>query len=124
MNKYHESEPYSFGGKYRLYDFVGKKQGDDIVSKSDIYTRFKQHRKSKKYSPIYVYNRRELFQSDVVFFTNKEMVEANNGYRYLFTTIDVFTKMAWVYPLKDNTCQNIMDSFKDILERCSDKPNV
>ena len=122
MNKYHESEPYSFGGKYRLYDFVGKKQGDDIVSKSDIYTRFKQHRKSKKYSPIYVYNRRELFQSDVVFFTNKEMVEANNGYRYLFTTIDVFTKMAWVYPLKDNTCQNIMDSFKDILERCGDTP--
>ena len=50
------------------------------------------------------------------------MVEANNGYRYLFTTIDVFTKMAWVYPLKANTCQNVMDSFKDILERCGTKP--
>ena len=43
-------------------------------------------------------------------------------YRYLFTTIDVFTKMAWVYPIKANTCQNIMDSFKDILERCGKKP--
>ena len=122
MSKYHESEPYSFGGKNRLAEYVGKKKADEIVSKSDIYTHFKQHRKPKKYSPIYVYNRRELFQSDVVFFTNKDMVEVNNGYRYLFTTIDVFTKMAWVYPLKANTCQNVMDSFKDILERCGTKP--
>ena len=58
-----------------------------------IYTRFKQHRKPRKYSPIYMYSRRELFQSDVVFFTNKDMVEVNNCFIYLFTTIDVFTKM-------------------------------
>ena len=122
MNKYHEDEPYSFGGKNRLVEYVGKKKAEEITSKSDIYTRFKQHRKPKKYSPIYVYNRRELFQSDVVFFKNKDMVEANNGYKYLFTTIDVFTKMAWVYPLKANTCKNIMECFKDILEKCGRKP--
>ena len=95
---------------------------NDIISKSDIYTRFKQHRKPKKYSPIYVYRRRELFQSDVVFFTNKDMVEVNNGYKYLFTTIDVFTKMVWVYPMKANTCKNVMECFKDILKKCGDKP--
>ena len=61
MSKYHESEPYSFGGKNGLAEYVGKKKADDIVLRSDIYTRFKQHRKPKKYSPIYVYNRRELF---------------------------------------------------------------
>ena len=43
------------------------------------------------------------------------MVEANNGYRYLFTPIDVFT-------LKANTCQNIMECFKDILRKCGTKP--
>ena len=122
MSKYNESEPYSFGGKFRLVEYVGKNKAEEVTSKSDIYTRFKQHRKPKKHSPIYVYNRRELFQSDVVFFTNKDMVEANNGYKYLFTTIDVFTKMAWVYPLKANTCQNIMNSFNDILEKCGTKP--
>ena len=122
MKKYNESELYSFGGKFRLVEYVGKNKAEEVTSKSDIYTRFKQHRKPKKHSPIYVYNRRELFQSDVVFFTNKDMVEANNGYKYLFTTIDVFTKMAWVYPLKANTCQNVMNSFKDILEKCGRKP--
>ena len=49
------------------------------------------------------------------------MVKANNRYKNIFTTIDVFTKMAWVYRLKANTCQNVMNSFKDILEICGTK---
>ena len=45
MNKYHEDESYSFGGKNRLVEYVGKKKAVEVTSKSDIYTRFKQHRK-------------------------------------------------------------------------------
>ena len=119
---YYGNEPYSYSGKNTVYNYFNKDYVNEALEKSDIYTRFKQHRKPKKYSPIYVYRKRELFQSDVVFFTNKEMVQANDGYRYLFTTIDVFTKMAWVYPLKSNTCQNVMNCFKDILEKCGEKP--
>ena len=57
MSKYNESEPYSFGGKFSLVEYVGKKKDEEVASKSDIFTHFKQHRKPKKYSPIYVYNR-------------------------------------------------------------------
>ena len=78
MNKYHEVELHSFGGKNRLSEFLGKKQEDEVVSKSDKYTRFKQHRKPKKYSPLFVHNRRELFHSVVVVFTNEDMVKVNN----------------------------------------------
>ena len=93
INKeYFSDNPYSYGGKYRLYDVFEKSDVDRDLKNNNIYTRFKQHRKSKKYSPIYVHRKRELFQSDVVFFTNKEFVDANHGYKYLFTTIDVFTK--------------------------------
>ena len=120
--QYYGSEPYSFGGKNIAYDYFNKQEVDKTLDDSDIYSRFKQHKKPRKFSPIYVYRKRELFQSDVVFFTNQEMVKANDGYRYLFTTIDVFTKMAWVYPLKANTCQNVMNSLKDILEKCGKKP--
>ena len=122
MEHYYSDQPFSFGGKYRLYQYFDKKKANDLLAKSDIYTRFKQHKKPRKFSPIYVYNRRELFQSDVVFFTNEDMVKSNDGYKYLFTTIDVFTKMAWVYPLRKNTCQNIMECFKDILSKCGKKP--
>ena len=122
MDEYYSDKPFSYGGKYRLYEYFSKKKVNDMISKSDIYTRFKQHQKPRKYSPIYVYNRRELFQSDVVFFTDKDMVEANNCFKYLLTTIDVFTKMVWVYPMKANTCKNVMECFKDILKKCGDKP--
>ena len=40
MNKYHEDEPYSFGGKNRLVEYVGKKKAEEVTSKSDIYTHF------------------------------------------------------------------------------------
>ena len=89
---YYGNEPYSYSGKNTVYNYFNKDYVNEALEKSDIYTRFKQHRKPKKYSPIYVYRKRELFQSDVVFFTNKEMVQANDGYRYLFTTIDVLQK--------------------------------
>ena len=126
MNKkYHGAEPWSFGSFQRVKDYnreLSKNEIRDFLASNDIFTRFKQHRKSRRYSPIYVYSRRELFQADVIFFTDPEMVKANSGFKYLFTCIDCFTKMAWAYPLKENTCEAAMNSFKDILNKCGDKP--
>ena len=68
MDKYYDDEPFSYGGKYRLFEYFDKGKVNDMISKNDIYTRFKQHKKPRKYSPIYVYSRHDLFQSDVVFF--------------------------------------------------------
>ena len=121
-SSFNNDKPLSYGGKYRLYQFYNKKNVDKAMTENDTYTQFKQHRKSKYYSPIYVYRKRELFQSDVVFFTRKELVQANDGFKYLFTTIDVFSKMAWVYPMKENKCINVLKCFKDILQKCGKKP--
>lgn len=126
LNKeYLSNKPHSFGGKNRVYEYykdISNSAIDKALSYNDIYTRFKQHRKSKKYSPIYVHKKRELFQSDVTFFTDKTLVKANHGYQYLHCTIDAFTKMAWIYPLKENTCKSSLMCIKDILRKCGDKP--
>ena len=123
VNSYYFSDkPQSFGGKYQLYNLFDKKEVNSALENNDIYSRFKQHKRAKKYSPIYVYKKRELFQSDVVFFTNQDLVDANNGYKYLFTTIDVFSKMAWVYPLKENKCIRVLECFQDILSKCGKNP--
>ena len=119
------SKPWSYGNKNQIKKYLKDKSKKDIenfLNRNEIYTRFKQHRKVKKYSPIYVFRKRELFQADVVFFTNPEMVKANQGYKYLFTCIDCFTKMAWVYPLKKNTCDNVLKCFENILSVCGEKP--
>ena len=78
INKeYVGDKPHSFGGKYRLYDVYEDGRVDKTLHKSDVYSKFKQHRRSKSYSPIYVYKKRELFQSDVVFFTRSECFYKN-----------------------------------------------
>ena len=67
MERYYNDEPFLYGGRYRLFEYFDKGKVNDMISKSDIYARFKQHRKLRMYSSIYVYGRRQLFQSDVVF---------------------------------------------------------
>ena len=123
--QYLENRPFSFGGKYRLYDNFGKVNKtvvNDALRSSDIYSRFYQYKKPRRYSPIFVDNKRELFQCDLIAFTNKEFSENNDGYLYLFTTIDVFSKYAWVYKLKNKECKTVMDCFKDIISKCGKKP--
>lgn len=122
---YFGQEPWSYGSLKRVKDHnpdIDDAQISNELSKNEIFSRFKQHRKSRYYSPIYVYKKRELFQSDVVFFTDENMTKANDGFKYLFTTIDCFSKMAWVFPLKYNTCENVMNCFKKILKSCGQKP--
>ena len=43
------------------------------------------------------------------------MQKFNNGYRYLLVCIDVFSKYAWVVPLKNRAGPSLMESFKIIL---------
>ena len=122
---YHSNEAWSYGSLPRVAQHnrqISKKDIDAFLTGNEIYTRFKQYKSPRKYSPIFVYSKRELFQADVVFFTDKDMVKVNSGYKYLFTCIDCFSKMAWVYPMKANTCDNVMNCFKDILDKCGKPP--
>ena len=40
----------------------------------------------------------------------------NRGYRYLLTVVDVFSKYAWVQPVKNKTGQAVTDVFEKILK--------
>ena len=52
---YFSDKPQAFGGKYGLYTVFEKNKVDSALENNDIYTRFKQHKRSKNFSPIYVY---------------------------------------------------------------------
>ena len=123
--EYTSDKPHSYGGKYRAYEYYrndDKGKIEDAFKTSDIYSRFKQHKKSKVYSPIYVRRKRELLQCDTTFFTADALVKANNGFAYLFCVIDVYTKMAWVYPMKNVNCKTAVNCLKDVFEKCNDVP--
>ena len=47
----------------------------------------------------------------------------NNGIRVLLCVIDIFSKYAWVVPLKDRKGVSIVTAFRSILRQSNRKPN-
>ena len=47
----------------------------------------------------------------------------NKGFRFLLCVIDIFSKYAWVVPLKDKKGITITNVFQKILKQSNTKPN-
>ena len=47
----------------------------------------------------------------------------NKGFKFLLCAIDIFSKYAWVVPLKDKKGISIVDAFQNILDKLRCKPN-
>ena len=47
----------------------------------------------------------------------------NKAFRFLLCVIDVFSKYAWVVPLKDEKGISIVNAFQKILKESDRKPN-
>ena len=47
----------------------------------------------------------------------------NMGFRFLLCVIDIFSKYAWVIPLKDKKGISIVNAFQKILKESNRKPN-
>ena len=45
------------------------------------------------------------------------LAEYNDKYRYLFCLIDVFSKFAWVVPIKDKSGKTLVEAFKSVLKQ-------
>ena len=47
----------------------------------------------------------------------------NKGFRFLLCVIDIFSKYAWVVPLKDKKGVSIVNAFQKVLDGSNRKPN-
>ena len=47
----------------------------------------------------------------------------NKGFKFLLCVIDIFSKYAWVAPLKDKKGVSIVNAFQKILDKSERKPN-
>ena len=122
------SQPASFGGLdavYRAVNEKGKskisrKQVQDWLSQQDVYTLHKPARRHYKRSRVIVPGIDAQFQADLVDVQN--LSRYNKGYKYLLTCIDIFSKYAWVVPLKTKQGQELVKAFQMILSS-GRKPN-
>jgi len=42
----------------------------------------------------------------------QEWASENKGYKYMLNIIDVFSKYAWSFPIKDKRGKTVLDAFK------------
>ncbi|KAI8480635.1 hypothetical protein Bbelb_416470 [Branchiostoma belcheri] len=62
----------------------------------------------------------DQFQADLVDMSS--LSRHNDGYRYLLTCIDIFSKYAWVVPIKDKKGTTLVEAFQTILAKDGRKP--
>ena len=118
LEDYHGTLPFSYSGKnivYKSHPNIPRKQIDEELYKSEIYSKFKPFRKIDT-SPVFVHKKRDTFQTDLAFFTTPQFVEATNGYQYLLLVIDCFTKKLWLVPLKDKKCKTVYREFENLFQ--------
>ena len=86
----------------------------DFLSSQDAYTLHKPTRVHFRRRRTYAKGINDLFQADLVDLSNQSRY--NDGFRYLLTCIDVFSKYAWCIPLKTKGGQEVTSAFERILE--------
>ena len=57
------------------------------------------------------------FQCDLAVYTSSAADKDNNGFKYLFIAIDVFSKYIWAVPIKDKRPPESIRAFNIILEK-------
>ena len=118
---YNTKRSGGYGGVNRLYDDVKKegkfkisrKQIKEWLMKQDTYTLHKPVRRNFKRNRVIVGGIDQQWQMDLA--NMQSMQKFNDGYRYLLVCIDVFSKYAWVVPLKNKTGPSLVNAFKVIL---------
>ena len=122
------SQPANFGVLDAVYravkekgmNKISRKQVQDWFSQEDVYTLHKPARRHYKRSRVIVPGVDAQFQADLVDVQN--LSRYNKGYKYLLTCIDIFSKYAWVVPLKTKQDQELVKAFRTILSS-GRKPN-
>ena len=78
------------------------------------YTLYKPRRRHFPTLPVIVFGIDEQWAADLIEVIN--IAKSNRGYRYLLTVVDVFSKYAWVEPVKNKTGHDVTIVFERILK--------
>src|SRR5271154_1039725 len=113
MEVYYETRhPAGYGGveRLKLATNTTRQATQNWLRTQRVYTLHKPARKRYSTRPYKVAAVDQQWQADVV-----EMIpyaNVNDGYKYLLTIIDLFSRFAWAVPLKDKTGREVADAFR------------
>jgi transposase InsO family protein len=115
-NYYDAREPGSYGGVRPLARRTGKKKEEveAWLKTQDTYTLHKPVRRRFPRRKTVVGGVGHQWQADLV--DMSRTAKYNEGVKYLLTCIDVFSKKAWVVPLKDKTGRSLVEAFASVAD--------
>ena len=86
----------------------------EFLSSEPAYSLHKPAKRKYKRNKVITLGIDYLWQIDLV--DMQKFSKLNKGFKYLLTCIDVFSKYAWVKPLKNKHGDSVLAAFKEILE--------
>ena len=121
---YNPQDPGSLGGVKPLlkrakelgYD-VNERKVKAFLAKEDTYTIHKPIRKHYARLQTIVAGIDYQWQADLV--DMSEIGKKNDGFRYIMTVIDVFSKVAWAVPLKNKSAPAMVVAFETLFEQAN-----
>lgn len=121
---YDPSNPLSYSGASPFIKHFKSKyhpnQLKDWLGSQDTYTLHKPARKRFPRNRYVVYRINELWQADLN--DMRGLKEYNDGYGYLLTIIDVFSKKLYTKALRQKTAKEVIRAFTSIFEEFGVKP--
>ena len=119
---YDPLNPASYGGVKRLRQGVKDETGEnvsvqevrDFLAEQDAYTLHKPARVHFKRNRVFVTKPLNQFQADLC--DMQALAEHNDGFNYLLTVIDVFSKKAYVRALKRKTASEVVKAFQSVFQ--------
>ena len=120
---YHDpKDPGSLGGVIRLLNSalernvagVNTKTVQKFLQGEQAYTLHKPAKRHYKRNPTYVSGIDAQWQIDLA--DMQALARQNDGYRYILTVIDVFSKYAWVAPVRSKDASTVTNAFQQILD--------
>lgn len=123
---YDPKHPASFSSLDKLYKAThGNISRDRIrhwLQKQDAYTTHAPIvRRNVHVTRIRASGPLQLWESDL-FTVEPKLVSNNDQYRFILVVVDVFSKMAWVEPLKNKKPQTVLKGFEEIFKQAGDIP--
>lgn len=92
-----------------------EKEVQEFLNQQNVYTLHRPAKKNFETRRVYAHYIDQQWQADLV-----EMIpyaEENNGFRYLLTVIDCFSKYAWAVPIHYKKGEMVSKAFKVIFTR-------
>ena len=120
---YDPSHPASYEGAKALYN-AAKKEGQYKISHAqvkkwlqnqDSYSLNKAVKRNFQRGRVIVSGIDDQWDADLASFSR--YADSNNGYKYLLVVIDIFSRYAWIEPIKDKTAKEIVSAFNKILSK-------